>query len=114
MSVEYKVGYGKPPLHTRFKPGNRANPHGRPAEKPESEAEIVRRVLNSPAEYRSGRKVYRATNMEVLIKKFGSLACQGDVKAADELLKMRSAYAKLGDVNPQVSYMYITAQESRF
>jgi Family of unknown function (DUF5681) len=26
----YRVGYGKPPLHTRFKPGNRANPRGRP------------------------------------------------------------------------------------
>ena len=26
----YTVGYGKPPLHTRFKPGNRANPRGRP------------------------------------------------------------------------------------
>jgi hypothetical protein len=27
---DYKIGYGKPPLHSRFKPGNRANPHGRP------------------------------------------------------------------------------------
>jgi hypothetical protein len=26
----YQVGYGKPPLHTRFQSGNRANPHGRP------------------------------------------------------------------------------------
>jgi len=27
---DYTVGYGKPPLHSRFKPGNRANPAGRP------------------------------------------------------------------------------------
>lgn len=26
----YTVGYGKPPLHGRFKKGNRANPAGRP------------------------------------------------------------------------------------
>jgi Family of unknown function (DUF5681) len=27
---DYAVGKGRPPLHTRFKPGNRANPAGRP------------------------------------------------------------------------------------
>jgi hypothetical protein len=27
---EYDVGYGKPPAHSRFKPGNSANPRGRP------------------------------------------------------------------------------------
>jgi hypothetical protein len=26
----YKVGPGKPPLHTRFQPGNKANPGGKP------------------------------------------------------------------------------------
>jgi hypothetical protein len=49
--------------------------------------------------------------MEVLIKKFGSLACQGDVKAADELLKMRLAYEKLGDVNPRISRMHIRERD---
>jgi hypothetical protein len=28
--ADYPVGYGKPPVHSRFKPGNRANPAGRP------------------------------------------------------------------------------------
>ena len=28
--ADYRVGYGKPPLHTRFKKGNRGNPGGRP------------------------------------------------------------------------------------
>ena len=27
---EYRVGYGKPPLHTRFKQGQSGNPKGRP------------------------------------------------------------------------------------
>jgi hypothetical protein len=27
---DYEVGYGKPPRATRFKPGNCANPNGRP------------------------------------------------------------------------------------
>ncbi len=27
---DYAVGYGRPPLHTRFKPGHSGNPRGRP------------------------------------------------------------------------------------
>jgi hypothetical protein len=26
----YRVGYGKPPIHSRFRPGVSGNPHGRP------------------------------------------------------------------------------------
>ena len=28
---DYEVGYGKPPRHTRFKPGQSGNPRGRPS-----------------------------------------------------------------------------------
>jgi hypothetical protein len=27
---DYEVGYGRPPIHTRFKPGQSGNPAGRP------------------------------------------------------------------------------------
>ena len=30
MSDDYEVGYKKPPIHTRFKPGVSGNPKGRP------------------------------------------------------------------------------------
>lgn len=30
MSNDYEVGYGKPPKHTQFKPGESGNPWGRP------------------------------------------------------------------------------------
>jgi hypothetical protein len=29
MSKDYAVGYGRPPKHTRFKPGQSGNPRGR-------------------------------------------------------------------------------------
>jgi hypothetical protein len=28
---DYEVGYGRPPRHTRFKPGRSGNPRGRPS-----------------------------------------------------------------------------------
>lgn len=33
MSGDYEVGYGKPPVHTRFKKGQSANPGGKPGPK---------------------------------------------------------------------------------
>lgn len=40
----YKVGYGKPPLHTRFKKGERRNPRGRPKVK-KAIVEIFKKVI---------------------------------------------------------------------
>ena len=33
MSDKYKIGYGKPPKHSQFKPGQSGNPRGRPKPK---------------------------------------------------------------------------------
>ncbi len=30
MAGDYEVGFGKPPRHTRFRPGRSGNPSGRP------------------------------------------------------------------------------------
>lgn len=44
---DYEVGYGKPPKHSQFKPGQSGNPEGRPA-KPPSMASIIRDVAYHP------------------------------------------------------------------
>jgi len=41
--MTYAVGYGKPPVHTRFKPGQSGNPRGRPSGK----KSIVRLLLEA-------------------------------------------------------------------
>ena len=56
----YDVGYKKPPRHSQFKPGNRCNPKGRGKRKVETETEILKRVLNFPAEFRHRGKSKRA------------------------------------------------------
>jgi Family of unknown function (DUF5681) len=64
----YEVGYKKPPRHSQFKPGNRCNPKGRGKRKVETEAEILKRVLNFPAEFRHGGKSKRAPRIELMIR----------------------------------------------
>jgi hypothetical protein len=53
--ANYEVGYKKPPRHSQFKPGNRANPHGRGKRKLRTQAEIFNEVMNHLAEYRQGK-----------------------------------------------------------
>ena len=51
-----KVGYGKPPEHSRFKKGVSANPKGRPKRQPPEVGEVIRAVMDAAVEYReSGR-----------------------------------------------------------
>src|SRR6266566_9870202 len=96
----YDVGYKIPPRHSRFKPGNRCNPQGRGKRKVETEVEILKRVLNFPAEFRHGGKSKRAPRIELMIRSLGSAALKGDVGAAAMLLKIRAHCEKYGDLNP--------------
>jgi hypothetical protein len=46
--MDYEVGYGKPPLHTRFRKGQSGNPAGRPR-RPKNFAAVLRRALDRRA-----------------------------------------------------------------
>ena len=104
----YDVGYKKPPRDWQFKPGNRCNPKGRGKRKVETEAEILKRVLNFPAEFRHRGKSKRAPRIELTIKRFGAAALKGDVSAAAMLLTMRAHFEKHGDINPPTTIIRIT------
>src|SRR5215467_9212098 len=96
--ADYEVGYKKPPRHSRFKLGNRVNPHGRGKQKRRMETEIMNGVMNSSVEYREGGKSKRATRIELIIKCYGAAALRGDVKAAQALLTLRTHFEKHPDI----------------
>lgn len=102
MMSEHEVGYRKPPRHTRFQKGNRANPTGRSKCQKLKEGEQMKSVLNFPEEFREGGKRKRASRMELRIKRYGSEALKGDVGSAAMLLKLRAHGEKYGDINPLV------------
>ena len=89
------VGYGKPPKHSRFKPGNNANPKGRPKREPSVIAEIIDNVLSALAEYHERGRIKRARRRELTIKTHVKLALGGDLKSIETLLMLR--------VNAQIS-----------
>lgn len=63
----YRVGYGRPPTQTQFKPGVSGNPKGRSKKAP-SFSEVTEQVLNKKIEMRAGDQVLRMSNKEALIQ----------------------------------------------
>jgi uncharacterized protein DUF5681 len=100
--ADYEVGYKKPPRHSQFKPGNRANPHGRGKRKLRTEAEIVNAVMTGTVQYREGGTSKRAPRIELLIKRYGAAALKGDVGAAEALLKIRENFEAHRAIEPVV------------
>jgi hypothetical protein len=96
---DYEVGYKKPPLHSRFKAGDRANPRGRGKRKTPTEAEILKNVMNFPAEFRERGKLKRAPRIELVVKRYAAAALKGDAGAAAALLELRKHFKNYGDVN---------------
>jgi Family of unknown function (DUF5681) len=99
---DYEVGYGRPPLHSRFKKGECPNVKGRGKQKPKEMADVIQDVLSEEVEYREGRRIRTASKQELLIRKIFWAAIRGDVRSADALLKLRAHAENHGSVGPLV------------
>jgi hypothetical protein len=76
----YDVGYGKPPRHTRFRPGQSGNPRGRPKNARNS-ATIVREVLTAKLKLNDNGRTRRTGKFEVALIQLANKAAAGDLKA---------------------------------
>jgi hypothetical protein len=103
--ADYEVGYKKPPRHSQFKPGNRANPGGRGKRKRRTEAEIVHDIMTQSVTFVEGGKSKRAPRIKLMIKSLGAAALKGEVGAAEALLKIRKDFAENRAIEPFVSVL---------
>jgi Family of unknown function (DUF5681) len=79
------VGYKRPPVHTRFKPGQSGNPRGRP--KPRGTiTNWITRILGSRVRVKEGNKVRSVTKSEAVASRVVNEALKGDTKALKFLL----------------------------
>ncbi len=81
----YAVGYGKPPKHSRFKPGQCGNPRGRPRKNGSIEA-MIKRELDQMVKISEGGRELRITKREAIIKQFVNRAIKGDPKPLQLML----------------------------
>jgi hypothetical protein len=80
----YAVGYGKPPLHTRFRKGQSGNPRGRPRRKTDL-ASLLTEALNRP-NAAEGRNA--GTQREAIIAALVEKSASGDLHATKLLFEL--------------------------
>jgi Family of unknown function (DUF5681) len=84
------VGYGRPPLHSRFKPGQSGNPKGR-AKQSRNLRTIVQQVLLEDMPIREGGRLRRMPAIEALVRTTRARAF-GDPKALAALVVLMKQY----------------------
>jgi hypothetical protein len=87
MSDDYEVGYGRPPKHTRFKPGESGNPKGRP-KGTKNLATDLSEELAEKIVVNEGGKQLKISKQRAMIKSLLAKALKGDTRAATVLLKL--------------------------
>jgi len=86
-SPEYVVGYGRPPAHTRFKPGRSGNPKGRP-KAAKGLKTLARDVLTTSVPVRTASGEKKMHRIEAVLHKTVELAMKGNPRALAEILKL--------------------------
>jgi hypothetical protein len=87
--VSNPVGYGKPPVHTRFRKGKSGNPTGkRKRGKAERAEALIRRELYRSLTVREGEAVTKMTALQAVIRSLIACAAKGNVPAQRALVKV--------------------------
>lgn len=91
----YEVGYGKPPRHSQFKPGNPGRRKGGCKSVPKgiSCADLAENLLNSKTKARRGNKIVEIGVAEIIRQRLLAMATQGSLKEISQLLTFLERYA---------------------
>jgi hypothetical protein len=85
------AGYGKPPVHSRFKKGESGNPHGRPKAVPSFKSDLLQE-LQDPHPVHEDGQVTTVTKQRALVKSLTAAALNNDMRAANMLLALMRHY----------------------
>ena len=90
-SGDYDVGYGKPPVHSRFKPGQSGNSKGRPKGVRNFKTD-VQTTLKASVRVTRGGKPRNVSTQEAALLRLREKALGGDARALDRLLALAQVY----------------------
>jgi len=84
---EYKIGRGRPPLHTRFKKGQSGNPRG-PRPRPKNLPALLVAALNEPVVASADGDSRQITKREAVVAQLVDMSAGADLRAMKMLIDM--------------------------
>ena len=88
--IDERVGYGRPPFATRFRPGQSGNSRGRPKGARNFSTVIASALSERVAVTENGRR-RRITKLEAAIKQLVNRAAAGEARATALLIQLAQA-----------------------
>jgi len=99
---DYRVGYCNPPKSGQFKPGQKANPHGRPKGQP-SQEQILLEEAARLVKIKIGDEVKHVTKERAIIRRLMDMAALGNMAAARIYFSMRERAQIAMEVTPETA-----------
>src|SRR3984893_4689752 len=100
-SREYAVGYGRPPIGSRFKPGTSGNAKGRPKGRKNLKT-LIRQAMTANISVQEGSSTRRVSKIEGVVLRQLQSALRGNDRAAMAVVKiaMQMGFLEEADSNP--------------
>ena len=86
-AADYKVGFCRPPLHTRFKPGQSGNPSGR-AKGSQNFKTLLDRILKEEVSLQDGSQSRKISKAEAIMRRLIVGALKGDSRDLHALFRL--------------------------
>ena len=106
----YEIGHGRPPVHSRFKPGQSGNPKGR-RKGARNKRTVVEQALNKRITIREDGRKRSLSKFEVLVLTMLNKALQGDVKTQIALFGLLRSFGMIGEEPEPTATEPVTAHD---
>jgi hypothetical protein len=112
QSATPAVGYGRPPLHSRFQKGKSGNPRGRRKNSYNLKT-LLQKLLTEPITVREGEKRRSLSRLEVVVLRQIESALKGNHQAALATIKMAQQIGLLGQSETPTESPSLTPAEKQ-
>jgi hypothetical protein len=108
---ENEIGYGRPPRHRRFKPGQSGNLKGRPKQH-RNVRTVVEEALNQRITIREGDRAHSRSKLDGVVLTILNKALQGDAKAQTMLIALLRSIGMTAETPEPTSAEPVTTHDA--
>ena len=108
-ATSYVVGYGRPPAHTRFKPGH-PGCGGRP-KKQRNGRTVLKDTLDERITIREGNRTRSVSKRDAIILRMVNDAVSGNAKAQSNLIALMRSHDLIGQPQDEADLQPFTADD---